>query len=66
MSTADMIERRWFADWSCTAAAQRDLVEGLRARGATHMRLSLRQVLQAVIIGEGWLIRPDDEGELPL
>ena len=65
MSTADMIERRWLKDWPDANAAQRDLVEALKARGATFGRISLQEAAR-VIVGEGWLIRPDDQGELPL
>jgi len=65
MSTAEMIERRWLVDWQSSNAAQRDLVEALKARGATYCRLSYKQMSNE-IVGEGWRVRPDDEGDLPV
>jgi len=65
LSTADIIERRWLVDWQDSSEAQRDLVEALKARGATYCRLSYKQ-LSNEIIGEGWRVRPDDEGEPPV
>jgi len=58
-----MIERRWFNDRNTADAAQWDIVNSLKARGATHIRLSLKEASKEMI-GEGWLVRPDDQGEL--
>lgn len=65
MSTADLIERRWLVDWQSTEAAQRDLVEALKARGAVYCRVSYKEASKE-IIGEGWRVPPLDEGDLPV
>jgi hypothetical protein len=64
-STADLFERRWLADWPNGEAAARDAVASLQKRGATFMRFSFRP-LTGLILVEGWLDMPDDQGDLPL
>lgn len=59
MSTADLIERRWLVDWQSTDAAQRNLIDALKERGATFCRLSYKQTSNE-LIGEGWFVTPDD------
>ena len=65
MSTADIIERRWLGDWDTPNDAQRDIAAALNARGANFARMSFHEATN-MIIGEGWFVQPDDQGDLPI
>lgn len=64
-STADFFERRWLRDWPDALTAARDAVAALAMRGATFFRFSMRPATGLILV-EGWIDWPEDQGELPL
>jgi len=64
VSTADFIERRLVRHFASDLAAAESARDALRTRGATFMRVHVKQ--HGELVMEGWRLPPADQGDLPL